>query len=984
MRAGVAGAMKRVKMLWLLAAQAAGAAALAFNTPTGEERYVGNIRQLTVAGRRSGEGYFSSNGDAMVFQSERERDNPFYQIYFLDLESGDSHRVSPGYGKATCSFLRPGSDDVLFASTHLDPSARSKQKAELDFRAAGKTRRYSWDYDESMDIFVANRDGSNVRRLTTAPGYDAEASYSPDGRWIAFCSLRNAYPTNQLSREDCRRLETDPAYFGEIYRMRVDGSEQTRLTRWPGYDGGPFFSPDGQRIVWRHFETNGAIADVYTMRLDGSDVQRLTDFKSMSWAPYFHPSGRYVIFASNKLGFSNFELYVVDAAGSRDPVRVTFHDGFDGLPVFSPDGRKLAWTSGRTADGRSQIFIADWNDAAALAALEAAPLRGGGRVVAAAAPFAPSSPPAPPIAADTLRAHVAKLASDGLEGRLTGGPGAKKAAEYLAEQFRRAGVQPAPYLEGYFQGFEFSAGASVLTNETRFSVYSAEGLERGLTLGEGYRPLAFTANGGAEGEVVFAGYGLSAPAGSGAAYDSYAGLNVSNKIVLVLRYAPEAVEPKRRQQLNQYAGLRYKALIARNHGARALLVTSGPNSPSSGELAAFTFDTSQSSSGILSATISGAVANQLFAGSGHSLKELQTGLDNENPHALGSLELTNCRVRFSVAVEQVRKQDRNVLGWLPPGEGAVSGEIVVIGAHYDHLGRGETGSLSHDGEERLIHNGADDNASGSAAVVEIAAAFARQRQRDPARFRRGVLFALWSGEELGLIGSTYYTEHPLFALTNTVAYVNFDMVGRLRDNQLILNGIGSSSVWRRMLEKRNVAAGFNLQLLDDPYPPTDCAAFYPRGVPVLAFFTGSHEEYHRPADKPETLNYDGLERVARFAANLVRDLAESPTRPDYLKVEPAGGPSGARENLRAYLGTIPDYATEVAGVKLTGTRGGSPADKGGLKSGDIIVEFAGQKVANIYDYTYALDAVKIGQPVKVVVQRGAGQLELTVVPEARK
>ncbi len=220
----------------------------------GEARFLSNVRQLTFEGRRSGEGYFSPDGKALIFQSEREPGNPFYQIHILDLASGDSHRVSPGIGKTTCAFFRPGTDEVLFASTHLDPEAKAKQKAELDFRAAGKERRYSWDYDEQMDIFAARRDGARLRRLTDAPGYDAEAAYSPDGKKIVFCSLRDAYPTNKLAPEQLKRLETDPAWFGEVYIMNADGSDQRRLTHSPGCDGGPFFSPDGERIVWRHFE----------------------------------------------------------------------------------------------------------------------------------------------------------------------------------------------------------------------------------------------------------------------------------------------------------------------------------------------------------------------------------------------------------------------------------------------------------------------------------------------------------------------------------------------------------------------------------------------------------------------------------------------------------------------------------------------------------------------------------------------------------
>ncbi len=337
-----------------------------------ESRFLSKTRRLTFEGRRAGEGYFSPDGSVMVFQSEREPGNPFYQIYRLDLETGDTERVSPGHGKTTCPFVRPGSDDVQFASTHHDPASLDLQQQELDFRASGEERRYSWDYDPEMDLYVTSEDG--YRRLTDARGYDAEASYSPDGEWIVFSSMRDAY-NRELSAEEAAILENDPSYFGELYLMRADGSGERRLTDTPGYDGGPFFFPDGSRIIWRRFDESGLTADVYSMLPDGSDVLRLTDFGAMSWAPYVHPSGEYVFFASNKLGFSNFEVYMVDVAGTREPVRVTTTDGFDGLPVPTPDGRRLSWTSTRHGGDGGQIYIADWNHDAAVAALAAAPLR---------------------------------------------------------------------------------------------------------------------------------------------------------------------------------------------------------------------------------------------------------------------------------------------------------------------------------------------------------------------------------------------------------------------------------------------------------------------------------------------------------------------------------------------------------------------------------------------------------------------------------
>ncbi len=339
-----------------------------------ERDFLSGIRRLTFDGRRAGEGYFSPDGSKLVFQSEREEGNPFYQIYLLDLATGDTTRVSPGIGKTTCAFVRPGSGDILFASTHLDPRSVELQQEELAARAAGEEQRYAWDYDPHMDLFVADAETGELTRLTEADGYDAEASYSPDGEWIVLSSLRAAYQ-RQLSEEEQRVLEANPAFFADLYRMRADGSGLERLTDAPGYDGGPFFFPDGSRIVWRRFDAEGLIADVWTARPDGSDARQITDFGAMSWAPYVHPSGEYVLFASNKLGFSNFELYLVDVEGVKEPVRVTASDGFDGLPVPTPDGSDLAWTSTRHGGDGGQLYLARWNHEAARAALAAAPAR---------------------------------------------------------------------------------------------------------------------------------------------------------------------------------------------------------------------------------------------------------------------------------------------------------------------------------------------------------------------------------------------------------------------------------------------------------------------------------------------------------------------------------------------------------------------------------------------------------------------------------
>jgi len=365
----------------LLSAAVVGAGLLAgleAQSPPAERDFLTRIRRLTVEGRRAGEGYWSKDGRQLVFQSEREPGNPFYQIYLMDMASGDVTRVSPGTGKTTCSFINPETGDVLFASTHHDPRSKQLQDEELAFRASGKERRYSWDYDPEMELYIRSAKSGTFRRLTNKRGYDAEASYSPDGQWIVFSSTRQAYERT-LSAAEQKQLETDPSYFADIYIMRADadGSAPTRLTNVPGYDGGPFFSPDGKRIIWRRFDEAGLIADVRTMNLDGSDERQITDFGAMSWAPYIHPSGQYLLFASNKLGFENFEVFMVDIDGKKEPVRVTYSDGFDGLPVPSPDGTQLAWTSSRGGGREGQIYLAQWNHQKALEAIKNAPARKG-------------------------------------------------------------------------------------------------------------------------------------------------------------------------------------------------------------------------------------------------------------------------------------------------------------------------------------------------------------------------------------------------------------------------------------------------------------------------------------------------------------------------------------------------------------------------------------------------------------------------------
>jgi hypothetical protein len=479
---------------------------------------------------------------------------------------------------------------------------------------------------------------------------------------------------------------------------------------------------------------------------------------------------------------------------------------------------------------------------------------------------------------------------------------------------------------------------------------------------------------------VFAGYGLVVPENQNFGYDSYQGLDVKDKIVVVLRYFPEDADQQTRAAVARYSDLRYKAQAARQRGARALVVITGPRSPNAGNVVPMTFDTALAGSGLVAASANADVAKAILAAvPDKSLEAVQRELDSGNPHVAG-FAIPGLTMTVKASVERQRQTGQNVAGYFPASmtAGAVDKPWVIVGAHYDHLGRGSTGgSLASKEQAGQVHHGADDNASGSAAVLAIAEALAKQPRK------RNLVAAFWSAEELGLIGSNHFVTTPPFPTTDIAAYLNFDMVGRSTDNKLTVQATGTSTMWPQMLEQANVAAGFDLVLQPDPYQPTDVSSFNQAGVASLAFFTGAHVDYHKPSDTAEKINYEDLDRIAAFAAAITRRLLDLDQPPQFTKVEqPTTGAS--RAGLRIFTGTIPDYATDVKGLLLGGVIGGGPAEQAGLQKGDVIVEIAGQSIANIYDYTYALELLKIGQPAKVVYMRGGEKRETTLTPSARK
>jgi len=471
---------------------------------------------------------------------------------------------------------------------------------------------------------------------------------------------------------------------------------------------------------------------------------------------------------------------------------------------------------------------------------------------------------------------------------------------------------------------------------------------------------------------------------------------------------------------------------ARDLGARGLILVSGPTPKVKNELVPLQFDGSLAGTSLAVVSVSNDIAAGWLKSMGKDLAALQTKLDSGDP-AMG-FPIKELQVSAEIDIQQEKKTGRNVLGRLQVND-TPAHEIVVVGAHIDHLGAGPSAnSLAKDDEQSNIHFGADDNASGVAAMLQIAEAMSVAKDAGKLEGKRDVIFAAWSGEELGLLGSSHYVKQmeTLFSQhaaafgeapsaetvpksesdsdkdktsadkdkpaspgnddrsgPNTgglhlyiAACLNMDMVGRLQE-KLVLQGIGSSSNWQQIIEKANVPVGLPITLQNDSYLPTDASVFFLHGVPILSAFTGNHGEYHTPRDTPEKINYEGISQISRFMSIVLKDLISQKKMPDYvMQTKPNDGQR--RANLRAYLGSIPDYAaSDTKGVQLSGVAKGGPADLAGVKGGDVIVNLAGKSIENIYDYTYAIEALKIGQEIEITVLRNGQPVTMKVTPGSR-
>ena len=570
------------------------------------------------------------------------------------------------------------------------------------------------------------------------------------------------------------------------------------------------------------------------------------------------------------------------------------------------------------------------------------------------------------------------LASNELKGRLTGSPELQKAAAFIAGQFREFGLQPA-HGTSYFQPFQAVTDAHLGAENWLRSGRTA------LRFPQDFTPLYFSSAGKVSAGVVFAGYGITA---ADLHYDDYAGMDVKGKLVLILRHEPQEDDEHSvfdGKKLTGHALFSSKASNAKMHGAAGvLLVNDLHNHPGEAdELPKFAGEDGPDDAGIPFVQVKAEEVRPWFAAAGKNLNQLSAAIDkNLQPQSFAFP--ANLRLDLQVDVRREEKTVDNVEGYLP-GE---TNEYVVVGAHYDHLGLGGAHSLAPS-MTGTIHPGADDNASGVAGVIELARWFARQPKQ-----KRGILFLTFAGEEEGLLGSAWYVQHPDLPLDRAVAMINMDMIGRVRDGKIYIGGSDTGSTLRPLLDRVIPRYALHVDYSDHSgYGSSDHTSFTIGKVPVLFFFSGLHGDYHKPSDTWDKIDVPDAVKVLQLVAEVSEDLREAPDRPQFVRVAPpsphGGGDAGPVSSSSGggygpNFGSVPDFGEGVKGVKFADVREGTPAAKAGLKAGDILVEFDGKAIENLYDFTYALRAKKPGDEVKVKVLRDGKPLEVSVLLTKRE
>jgi aminopeptidase YwaD len=569
--------------------------------------------------------------------------------------------------------------------------------------------------------------------------------------------------------------------------------------------------------------------------------------------------------------------------------------------------------------------------------------------------------------------HVRTLSSDEFGGRAPGTPGNEKAAAYIEAAFKAAGLKPAGKDGGFRAPFSMPIGAALgPKNSVNFDVVvERPGVPLDMTkptkiswkLGVDYQPYGWTESKTVTGKVVFAGYGITSPEGK---YDDYAGIDVNGAVVIVLRGLPKWAE--RDDSFGKYASLRTKATTAREKGAVAVCFVN-EQGDSSDVLSRFGLDRIGGNSGIVAVQVRRTPCARIFPPKETSLFVAEKQINTTKKPASFALTRTTGTITTDVSTELAVSW--NVVGIVEGTDPALMGQYVVVGAHFDHLGMGDENSLAASTTPD-VHHGADDNASGTAGVIELAARFAASRPK------RSVLFMGFSGEEKGLLGSKDWVIAPTVPLSDIVAMVNLDMIGRLKDNKLNIQGYGTSPQWPEVIDSAKKDLGLTIATTTDGFGPSDHASFFAKNIPVLFFFTGLHTDYHRPTDTWEKINADGEVVVLTMVERAVRTIADRDDRVAFSK--PAAQQTQSSSiALKVSLGVIPDYADDPNGLKITGVREGSAAQKAGLQADDVITRIGTMQIKNIYDLMASLGTYKPQDKADIVVLRQGKAVTMKVV-----
>ena len=566
---------------------------------------------------------------------------------------------------------------------------------------------------------------------------------------------------------------------------------------------------------------------------------------------------------------------------------------------------------------------------------------------------------------------VKTLSSPEMEGRGDGTRGLTLAEHLLVERYKSLGLEPAGS-KGFLQSFHVVTSRKI-QGGTKMSGQANGGKTETYAVRDDFIPLSFSSTGNAKASLVFAGYGITAPEFS---YDDFHNADIRGKIVLVLRGEPEALAQKAPAGAHTtHASLISKAINAKNHGAAALIIVNGKLSHGeSDELLPFGDAEAPAEAGILCLQVKTPVADEWLRPTGLTTAELQDSIEKEKNSGL-SIPLDSS-VDVTLKIETLRATVNNVLAYLP----GKSGEYVIVGAHYDHLGKGDSHSLAPS-QIGQIHPGADDNASGTAGVLELARIFAPLA----GKLDRGILFANFAGEEQGLLGSAEWVKEPTRPLDKAVAMLNMDMIGRIKDDKVFIGGVGTGTTLKSTLEAAAKGSSFHFEYSEGGYSSSDHTSFVTKKIPVLFFFSGLHSDYHRPSDTWDKINAASASQLLNLVSRVSVELAEAAEKPEFVALVEnphVGGISSG--GYGPYFGSVPDFGQTEAGVRFSDVRPGSPAAKAGLQAGDVLVRFGEKSINNLYDFTDALRRSKVGDVVKVTVVRAGQPLQVSVTLEQRK